>query len=352
MKRRDLLRKLLGLGAVALGAHLPYSRLGESENPRIALEAEPELHPALAEVFEALMNDEGAQTLATLSARSPVIPKAPPSSEPTVAETPHPRPSEQPEPEAAKDPQPLAGEPDGEEIRLEKIRRFNDVFPDDVFLTPAEYATLVATLKRVNRVQAEVGHGNFNILSFDEMLMQAGRIPQIGPFRRDEKALMDRLFEDDAKKLGFFGDKVITRMTHRVPLDEVYKFRYTGHYLFKGDALKLYVRLRKDIGEKLILTSGVRGIAKQYQLFMAKAVASAGNLSKASRSLAPPGHSYHGIGDFDVGKAGFHRHNFTAAFAQTDVYRELQRLGYIGIRYTTRNKDGVRFEPWHMRVII
>ena len=96
----------------------------------------------------------------------------------------------------------------------------------------------------------------------------------------------------------------------------------------------------------------MRGIAKQYQLFMAKAVASAGNLSKASRSLAPPGHSYHGIGDFDVGKAGFHRHNFTAAFAETDVYQELQRLDYIGIRYTTHNREGVRYEPWHMRVVL
>jgi len=351
LKRRDLLRKILGLGAIALGTHLPYSRLSEADNSAIQFTAEPELHPALAEVFEALMTDEGAQTLATLASTSPIISEAGPGSESAVAETPKPVTPVQPEAETVDDPLPHASAPDGEDARLDKIRRFNEVFTDDVFLTSVEYAILIAALKRINRVQAYVGHGNFNILAFDDMLNYARGVPEIGRFRQDEKALMDRLFHDDASQLGFFGKKVIARMTHRVPEREVIKVPHTGHYLYKGDALKLYERLRDDIGEKLILTSGVRGVVKQYQLFMAKAVASAGNLSKASRSLAPPGHSYHGIGDFDVGKVGFHKNNFTAAFAQTDVFRELRRLDYIGIRYTTRNKYGVRYEPWHMRVV-
>ncbi len=352
LKRRDLLKKILGLGAIALGTHLPYSRLSESDNSAIQFTAEPELHPALAEVFEALMTDEGAQTLATLASASPILSEAEPGSESAAAETPKPVTPVQPESETVDDPLPLASAPDGEDARLEKIRRFNEVFTDDIFLTSGEYATLIAALKRINRVQAYVGHGNFNILAFDDMLNYARGVPEIGRFRQDEKALMDRLFHDDASQLGFFGKKVIVRMTHRVPKREVIKVPYTGHYLYKGDALKLYERLRDDIGDRLILTSGVRSVVKQYQLFMAKAVASAGNLSKASRSLAPPGHSYHGIGDFDVGKVGFHINNFTAAFAQTDVCRELQRLDYIGIRYTTRNKYGVRYEPWHMRVVL
>ncbi len=52
----------------------------------------------------------------------------------------------------------------------------------------------------------------------------------------------------------------------------------------------------------MYLTSGVRGVAKQFILFLAKAEANGGNLSLASRSLAPPGYSYHGVGDFDVGE--------------------------------------------------
>ena len=45
-------------------------------------------------------------------------------------------------------------------------------------------------------------------------------------------------------------------------------------------------------------------MVKQMHLFLAKPRQSNGNLSKASSSLAPPGYSFHGIGDFDVGKIG------------------------------------------------
>jgi len=29
----------------------------------------------------------------------------------------------------------------------------------------------------------------------------------------------------------------------------------------------------------------------------------------------------------------------------------MKKLPYIGMRYTKNNKDGVRFEPWHVEVI-
>ena len=100
-----------------------------------------------------------------------------------------------------------------------------------------------------------------------------------------------------------------------------------------------------------MLTSGVRGVVKQYHLFMAKAVQSEGNLSRASRSLAPPGHSFHAIGDFDVGRVNGGLSNFTSDFAQTDEFKRLQDLGFVKIRYTTDNEYGVRYEPWHIRVV-
>ncbi|HKI73197.1 MAG TPA: D-alanyl-D-alanine carboxypeptidase family protein, partial [Pseudomonadales bacterium] len=76
-----------------------------------------------------------------------------------------------------------------------------------------------------------------------------------------------------------------------------------------------------------------------------------GNLSRASRSLAPPGHSYHGVGDFDVGKVGYGLRNFTSDFARTDEYKSLLELGYVTMRYPQYNLMGVRYEPWHIKVV-
>jgi hypothetical protein len=74
------------------------------------------------------------------------------------------------------------------------------------------------------------------------------------------------------------------------------------------------------------------------------------SLSLASRSLAPPGYSYHGIGDFDVGQVGLGADNFSQRFTTTRVYRKLKDLGYMKIRYVEDNMLGVRFEPWHIKV--
>jgi len=71
----------------------------------------------------------------------------------------------------------------------------------------------------------------------------------------------------------------------------------------------------------------------------------------ASRSLAPPGYSFHGVGDFDVGKKGYGIDNFTEKFTKTDVYKKLNDLGYIRFRYHQDNYLGVRFEPWHIKVV-
>ncbi|MDH5660044.1 MAG: M15 family metallopeptidase, partial [Gammaproteobacteria bacterium] len=119
----------------------------------------------------------------------------------------------------------------------------------------------------------------------------------------------------------------------------------------KGDALTTFDKLKNDVGPDLILTSGVRSVAKQLQLFLAKLNSSNNNLSLTSRSLAPPGHSYHGIGDFDVGKKGFGRLNFTSQFSNTDEYKKLIELKYVDIRYTKNNNIGVRYEPWHIKVV-
>ena len=75
------------------------------------------------------------------------------------------------------------------------------------------------------------------------------------------------------------------------------------------------------------------------------------NLSKASRTIAPPAFTYHSVGDFDVGKKGLGSDNFTERFSYTSEFSQMKTLKYIDMRYTVDNKDGVRYEPWHVKVV-
>ena len=86
-------------------------------------------------------------------------------------------------------------------------------------------------------------------------------------------------------------------------------------------------------------------------MFVDKLYSKKANLSLTSRSIAPPAFTYDSIGDFDIGKKGFGYANFTARFALTDEFREMKKLKYIDMRYTVNNKDGVRYEPWHIKII-
>ncbi len=233
----------------------------------------------------------------------------------------------------------------------ERIRRFDEDLPGDVFLPETQRPVLTATLARLERVRRQVGHGNFALLDFDRMLAVARHHGPVGAFTGAELDFMEMIFALDARRLGFAGPKVLTRLTDRIPRRAAVKVPGTGNYLYRNDSLDLYHRLRRDVGETLILTSGIRGIVKQMHLFLAKAARTGGNLSRASRSLAPPGHSFHGIGDFDVGRVGLGAANFTARFAETEEFRRLRQLDYVSIRYPEDNTVGVRYEPWHVRVV-
>lgn len=234
---------------------------------------------------------------------------------------------------------------------MQKIRYFEGVFDDDYFISPEEFKLVQTTLNRMSNVQRTVGHGNFNLISFDQMVKYGRNFSQIGEFTKVELEYLEQLFFADAHSYGFYGEKVMSGLTERIPSKDLLKVPKTGHFLFKGKSLALYDKLRKDVGEDIVLTSGIRGTVKQMYLFLSKVAQAEGNMSKASRSLAPPGYSYHAVGDFDVGKVGFGFKNFTEDFANTDVYKRLQDLGYISIRYTDDNQFGVRYEPWHIQVV-
>ncbi|MCV6614297.1 MAG: M15 family metallopeptidase [Cellvibrionaceae bacterium] len=234
---------------------------------------------------------------------------------------------------------------------LDKVRFFENEFADDIYLAEEEKKVLLSVVLRLGRVQKVVGHGNFNVLSFDNALAYAKKYSRVGEFTEVEKTFMESIFEAQASDYGFFGDKVSSKLTENISSGQIVKIPYSGHYLFKGDSVAYYNKLKKDVGKNIILTSGIRSNVKQMYLFLNKAVHSEFNLSKASRSLAPPGHSFHGIGDFDVGRVGWGHLNFTDKFSETREFKRMEDLGYVQIRYTTDNELGVRYEPWHIKVV-
>lgn len=234
---------------------------------------------------------------------------------------------------------------------IEKARDFDHDFASDTFLDPAQWPNLSSSLARLERLQLVIGYANFNLVSLDEAIRFANSYSTIGAFTQPELAFIEEIFSTDARVYGFFGEKTARGLTESIADRDVIKLPGSGHYLYKGDAYNTYLRLQRDIGTQLQLTSGIRSVVKQLHLFLARANATKGNLSRAARQLAPPGHSFHGIGDFDVGQRGLGASNFTERFASTNVYKRVQELGYSSIRYPQTNPFGVRYEPWHIKVV-
>ncbi len=245
-----------------------------------------------------------------------------------------------------------AGKSGDDDIKdyLHKMHLFSRPHAYDVFLDRNDFRLLKSSVRRFKRLQRTVGHGNFQLLDFDDAIRIARSYSRVGRFTRAELDFLEMIFYEDPAFYGFFGEKPVKDLASRIPKREVIKIRNSGNYLYKGSPLETFKGIKKQLGDKVILTSGVRNVIKQFLLFLNKAYQNKGNLSLASRSLAPPGYSYHGISDFDVGQVGFGAANFTERFITTDVYRELEALGYMKLRYPQDNMLGVRFEPWHIKV--
>jgi D-alanyl-D-alanine carboxypeptidase len=233
---------------------------------------------------------------------------------------------------------------------LDKMRHFNEPHPGDLFVEADKRNVMETTVRRLRRLERVGGYGFFNLLNLDDARNSARDNPQVGEFSKAELDYLEMTFSQDAKRYGFFGERSLLRVTDRIPADDVVKIAGSGHYLYKGAPFETYTKLKQDVGDRAVLTSGVRGIMKQFLLFLERAYENKGNLSLASRSLAPPGYSFHGISDFDIGQTGFGKGNFTERFVTSDVCRRLTQLEYIDLRYPRDNLLGVRFEPWHIKV--
>ncbi len=235
--------------------------------------------------------------------------------------------------------------------RLIKKRLFDKIYNEDIFIDKSLLPLLDSSLRHLKRIQSVIGYGNFCLLNFDDAIKYGRAYSTIGKFSKKKLDFLEMIFYYQVENYGFMGEKPIKTITGKIIRKEVKKIPYTGNYLYRGKPIELYNKIKKEIGSDVILTSGVRSIMKQFLLFLNKAEKSNGNLSMASRSLAPPGYSFHGVGDFDVGKRGYGVHNFTERFTQTKVYEKLTDLGYIQFRYERDNDLGVRFEPWHIEVM-
>lgn len=235
--------------------------------------------------------------------------------------------------------------------KLAKNILFDHDYQDDLWVSESDKPLLHSVALRFRKLQSTVGYGHFNVLGFDDALRFAKRYNQVGEFTPQELDFIEQVFFTDAADYGFYGKKVTDSLTSNINKKDVIKVPYTGHYLFKDQSLHFYEKVHKSVGDSIVLTSGIRSTVKQLNLFLAKAVRVKGNLSRASRSLAPPGYSYHGIGDFDVGRKGWGGKNFTDAFAETDEFKRMLDLGFVAIRYDEGNNLGVRFEPWHIQVV-
>jgi hypothetical protein len=233
---------------------------------------------------------------------------------------------------------------------LQKMKNFNRPYQGDVFIDDADRAVFSSTVDRLRRVESFLGHGNFQVVGFDDAVKFSREFSAVGPFTPSELAFLEKIFYEDARNYGFLGEKTIQKITDCIDERGVTKVPDSGNFIFKGQSLLTYDTIKKKIGDEVVLTSGVRGVMKQFLLFLNKADSSRGNLSLASRSLAPPGYSFHGNGDFDVGQVELGSDNFTERFAQTRVYEKLCDLGYLKLRYPVNNLLGVRFEPWHIKV--
>lgn len=234
---------------------------------------------------------------------------------------------------------------------LHKMKHFNVPHKDDVHIDMIDSKAFKSTVTRLRLLQQYVGHGNYQLLSFDDGLRIARNSLQVGEFSRAEIKFMEMIFYSEAKHYGFFGQKPLGTLTARIKKDKAVKVPHTGNYLYNGQPFEIFSKIKQQIGEQVTLTSGIRGVMKQFLLFLNKAYKHNGNLSLASRSLAPPGHSFHGIGDFDVGQDGLGALNFTERFTTTEVFNRLNSHGYLKLRYPQINMLGVRFEPWHIQVI-
>ena len=112
----------------------------------------------------------------------------------------------------------------------------DQLFPE-IVLSEDEIKIFNKTLSRFSRLQKYIGYGNFNVIGWDQSLKFARNYNQIGKFSRAELEFVEKLFAIDANTLGFYGDKVVTRLSSSILKKDIRKIPGTGHYLFRASVV-------------------------------------------------------------------------------------------------------------------
>ena len=80
------------------------------------------------------------------------------------------------------------------EPHSKKIRNFDAIFASDIYLNPHYESLLLRTATHLMRVESYIGHGNFNLMSLDEMIKAGKNFPKIGAFQVDELNFIEEVF--------------------------------------------------------------------------------------------------------------------------------------------------------------
>ena len=236
------------------------------------------------------------------------------------------------------------GNPNISDIKLYLRKMSRPDFPDsnDLYVRNSEREIFNSSYKKLSTLLYRVGYVKFSALD----ITQASALVS---FSNDEMDYLKQLFTFDASKYGFYGDKPLAHFEVRVPTSNL--TQANGILCFDGKTLDKFKKVKEAIGDDVYMTSGIRSVVKQTYLFMNKTRQCNYNLSMASRTVAPPGYSYHGVGDFDIGSKRLSlTQNFTDRFADTDVFKQAVKDKFISLRYGLENRLGVRYEPWHVKV--
>ena len=65
--------------------------------------------------------------------------------------------------------------------KIEKIRRFDEDLPGDIFVELSDVKSFYSLAKKLNRLRSYVGYGNFNLVSFDEFLALSRKVLDWNP---------------------------------------------------------------------------------------------------------------------------------------------------------------------------
>ena len=132
---------------------------------------------------------------------------------------------------------------------FQKLNRFNKPHPCDIHLSRSDRALVHSVVGRLRRLQVVVGHGNFQILSSDDALHLARRYSQVERFPQNEIDFLERTFYEEATRYGFYGEKVLPRLSDSIRKRDVVKIG--GNNLLKGAAAREYRKIQYVIGDRL-----------------------------------------------------------------------------------------------------